>query len=297
MHETMMAVGDDERPDGEDTPMNEHTTPGGAHHSPAAGARLDARGRSGTLMRDGLPIAWRHTPAAPGVRGPGVMFLGGFMSDMTGTKAVALERWAVERGVAYTRFDYRGHGDSGGRFDDGTIGAWAGDAVAVLDAVTAGPQILVGSSMGGWMMVLAALRRPERVAGLVGIASAPDFTEDLIWNGIGEEVRGTLVREGRWYRPSAYFADPKPITLALIEDGREHLVLRASIPFTGPVRLLHGQEDRDVPWNTSLRLSAALTSADVWLTLVKDGDHRLSRDADIALLCRTVEELHETLAS
>lgn len=277
--------------------MNEHTAPGGAHHSPAGADRLDAHGRAGTLIRDGLPIAWRHTPARPGRRGPGVMFLGGFMSDMTGTKAVALERWAVERGIACTRFDYSGHGESGGRFDDGTIGAWAGDAVAVLDAVAEGPQILVGSSMGGWMMLLAALRRPERVAGLVGIASAPDFTEDLIWDGIGEDIRAILRRDGRWYRPSAYFADPKPITLALIEEGRDHLLLRAPIPYDGPVRLLHGQEDRDVPWETSLRLSAALTSRDVRLTLVKDGDHRLSRDGDIALLCRTVAGLHENLTA
>lgn len=283
--------------------MNDSTAPGGAHHSPA-GSNLQAAeglqaakggGSAGTLIRDGVTIAWHHTPAAPGQRGPGVMFLGGFMSDMTGTKAVALERWAAGRGIAYTRFDYRGHGQSGGLFEEGTIGAWADDAVAVLDAVTTGPQILVGSSMGGWMMLLAALRRPRRVAGLVGIASAPDFTEDLIWNGIGPEIRAVLQRDGRWYRASAYFAEPKPITLALVEEGRKHLLLRGPVAFDGPVRLLHGQEDRDVPWETSLRLSAALTGRDVRLTLVKDGDHRLSRDQDIALMCRTVAEVHAAL--
>ncbi|MGQ9370935.1 alpha/beta hydrolase family protein [Azospirillum sp. ST 5-10] len=247
---------------------------GGAHHS---------------LSRGDATIAYRHTPG----RSPGVMFLGGFMSDMTGTKARALEAWAVARGLAFTRFDYRGHGASSGRFEDGTVGAWADDAVAVLDAATRGPQVLVGSSMGGWMMLLAARRRPQRVAGLVGIASAPDFTEDLIWGRLDAATREVILREGRWFRPSQYFGEPKPVTRALIEEGRDHLLLRGPIPFAGPVRLLHGLRDEDVPWQTSVRLAEALTTADVRLTLVKDGDHRLSRDADLALIAATVGELTE----
>lgn len=266
--------------------MNEHApVPAGGHNSLSHGAAT---------------IAYRHTPAPGPAQGetgrPGVMFCGGFMSDMTGTKALALEAWAVERGLSYTRFDYQGHGASSGRFADGTIGLWAGDALAVLDQVTRGPQILVGSSMGGWMALLAARARPDRVAALVGVASAPDFTEDLIWGGLDAAARAALLRDGAWYRPSQYFADPKPVTLALIEEGRRHLVLRDPIPFAGPVRLLHGMADADVPWRTSLRLAEALTATDVRLTLVKDGDHRLSRPEDIALLCRTVAEVAAGLA-
>jgi len=254
-------------------------------------------GRHNSLTRGEVTIAYRHTPASAPGDSPGVMFCGGFMSDMTGTKAVALEAWAAMRGLAYTRFDYQGHGASGGRFEEGTVGAWAEDALAVLDAVTQGPQILVGSSMGGWIALLAALRRPERVAALVGVAPAPDFTEDLIWDALGAEARAALLRDGAWYRPSQYFDDPKPVTLTLIEEGRRHLLLRGPIAFSGPVRLLHGMMDADVPWQTSLRLADALTATDVRVTLVKDGDHRLSRDADIALLCRTVGEVADELAS
>ncbi|WP_029010620.1 alpha/beta hydrolase [Azospirillum halopraeferens] len=248
----------------------------GAHHS---------------LRRGAATIAYRHTPGRPGDGRPGVMFLGGFMSDMTGTKARALEARAVAEGIAFTRFDYGGHGASSGRFEDGTIGAWLDDALAVLDAVPRGPQVLVGSSMGGWMMLLVARQRPERVAGLVGIASAPDFTEDLIWARLDEATRATILREGRWHRPSAYFDTPKPVTRTLIEEGRNHLLLRAPVPFAGPVRLLHGMRDEDVPWQTSVRLAEALTTADVRLTLVKDGDHRLSRDSDLDLIARAVGEL------
>ncbi|MBP2301946.1 alpha/beta hydrolase family protein [Azospirillum picis] len=258
---------------------------GGAHHS---------------LTRGAATIAYCHTPAGPAGQGlPGVMFLGGFMSDMTGGKATALERWAVAQGLSFTRFDYQGHGASSGRFADGTIGLWADDALAVLDQVTSGPQILVGSSMGGWMMLLTALRRPERVAGLVGIAPAPDFTEELMWDIFDEGVRRQILEDGVWNRPSDYGPEPQPITRALIEDGRSHLLLRnpgggpsgASIAFDGPVRLLHGQRDPDVPWQLSLRIAEALTGDDVSVTLVKDGDHRLSRPQDLDLLCRTVGAL------
>lgn len=225
------------------------------------------------------------------------MFLSGFMSDMTGTKAVALEEWAVGQGLAYTRFDYQGHGASSGRFADGTIGLWADDALAVLDAVTSGPQILVGSSMGGWMMLLTALRRPERVAGLVGIAPAPDFTDDLMWDLFDEDIRRAIREEGVWLRPSEYGPEPQPITRALIEDGRNHLLLRGPIGVTAPVRVLHGMRDPDVPWQRSLTLAEKLATDDVRLTFVKDGDHRLSRPQDIALLCRTVADLVAELAA
>lgn len=254
---------------------------GGAHHS---------------LTRGAATIAYHHTPAGDAGRGrPGVLFLGGFMSDMTGTKATALEAWAVARGLAFTRFDYQGHGASSGRFADGTIGLWAEDALAVLDQVTSGPQILVGSSMGGWTMLLTALRRPGRVAGLVGLAPAPDFTEDLMWDLFEEDVRREILEAGVWNRPSDYGPEPQPITRALIEDGRNHLLLRGPIAFSGPVRLLHGQRDPDVPWQVSLTLAGALASDDVRVTLVKDGDHRLSRPQDIALLCRTVGDLVDEL--
>lgn len=255
---------------------------GGAHHS---------------LARGTATIAYRHTPAAdPESRTPGVLFLGGFMSDMTGTKATALEDWAVSRGLGFTRFDYQGHGASSGRFADGTIGLWADDALAVLDRVTIGPQILVGSSMGGWMMLLTALRRPDRVAALVGIAPAPDFTEDLMWDLFDAETRRAIMETGVWLRPSEYGPEPQPITRALIEEGRDHLLLRGPLAIDRPVRLLHGMADPDVPWEVSLKLSAALTTDDVRVTLVRDGDHRLSRDQDIALLCRTVGDLVDDLA-
>jgi pimeloyl-ACP methyl ester carboxylesterase len=239
-----------------------------------------------TLTRDGATIAFRRTPG----RGPGVVFLGGYRSDMTGSKALALEAHCREAGRAFVRFDYQGHGASGGRFEDGTIGSWTEDALAVIDAATEGPQVLVGSSMGGWIMLLAALARPGRVAGLVGIAAAPDFTEDLVWDALGPEARGRMLADGRIEEPSAY-GDPYVYTRALVEDGRRRLLLRAPIPLACPVRLLHGMRDPDVPWETSLRLAGRLQAEDVRTTLVKDGDHRLSRPQDLALLLATVEEV------
>jgi pimeloyl-ACP methyl ester carboxylesterase len=232
-------------------------------------------------------IAFHQSPGSL----PGVIFLGGFQSDMTGTKALALETWAAARGRTMTRFDYQGHGASSGDFTDGTIGKWANDALAVLDQVTRGPQVLVGSSMGGWIMLLVALARPERVAGLVGIAPAPDFTEDLIWDRLEPADRATLVETGRVLLPSEYSEQPYPITWSLIEEARSHLLLRGSIGWRGPVRLIHGMNDPDVPWETSLRLAERLESNDVRVTLVKDGDHRLARAQDIELICRAVGEL------
>ena len=243
---------------------------------------------AGNLTReDGVTIAYRRTPG----RAPGVVFLGGFRSDMSGTKALALEAHCRAAGRAYVRLDYRGHGESGGRFEDGTIGLWAGDAVAVLDAATEGPQILVGSSMGGWIMLLAALARPDRVAGLVGIAAAPDFTEDLIWARCPQAQRDAITREGVYMQPSEYDPNGYPITRGLIEDGRKHLLLRAPIGLDCPVRLLHGMQDPDVPWQTALRIAERLNSGDVTVTLIKDGAHRLSRAQDIARICAAVDGL------
>ena len=213
------------------------------------------------------------------------------MSDMTGSKALAIEDHARRQGRACLRFDYQGHGASSGAFADGTIGLWAGDAIAAFDALTEGPQVLVGSSMGGWIMLLLALARPERVAGLLGIAPAPDFTEDLMWQSFDAEARATLERDGLLRQPSDYGEEPYIITRALIEDGRDHLLLRAPIPLTCPVRLIHGMADKDVPWQTSVRLSEALASEDVEIQLVKAGGHRLSEPDDLARLTQTLDEL------
>jgi pimeloyl-ACP methyl ester carboxylesterase len=234
---------------------------------------------------DGATIAYhRHEGKTPGV-----MFLGGFMSDMTGLKATSLEDHCRARGRAFVRFDYLGHGQSSGAFADGTIGRWAQDAVCVLDELTDGPQLLVGSSMGGWIMLLAALARPDRVAGLVGIAAAPDFTETLIWHRMSADARAALQRDGVWHEPSRYSATPYAITRTLIEDGRKHLLLEQPIAVHCPVTLVHGMEDRDVPWQHAMLIAERLLSRHVAVTLVKDGDHRLSRPEDIARLCRIVD--------
>jgi pimeloyl-ACP methyl ester carboxylesterase len=235
----------------------------------------------------GVSIAYHSTPG----KSPGVMFCGGFMSDMTGSKALALEAFCRGRGQAFTRFDYAGHGQSSGRFEDGTIGDWTDDALAVLDGLTSGPQVIVGSSMGGWIALNLALARPDRVAALVGIAAAPDFTEDLMWHDFPSEAQMLLETEGVIYEPSEYSEKPYPITMKLIQEGRKHLLLRNDIAFDKPVRLLHGMLDPDVPWKRSLLLAEKLQAQDVRVILVKDGDHRLSRDQDLDLLTKTVDEL------
>ncbi len=239
---------------------------------------------------DGAAIAY-HVLAG---KKPGIVFLTGFMSDMTGGKALALESWCRKTDRAFLRFDYTGHGASSGAFADGTIGAWAEDAVFALDKLTQGPQVLVGSSMGGWIMLLAALARPERVAGLLGIAAAPDFTEDLMDGELTQEQRETMEREGRVEIPTDY-DDPYVITKALIEDGRNNLLLRSPIALTCPVRLIQGMKDTDVPWKTALAIQDRLTGGDVEVTLVKDGDHRLSEPEDLARLTRTLEGLLEKI--
>ncbi|MEL6322784.1 MAG: alpha/beta hydrolase [Pseudomonadota bacterium] len=214
---------------------------------------------------------------------PGLIWLSGFKSDMQGTKVVALEAWAEREGLSFLAFDYSGHGQSGGDFADGTISTWRDDSLAAIDALTEGPQVLVGSSMGGWMALLAALARPERVAGLVLIAPAPDFTQKLMWPEFSPEAQREIMEAGVHLRPSEY-GDPYPITRDLIEDGRQWQLLGAPIPFKGPVRILQGMVDPDVPWTHAQQLVDAITSDDLVFTLIKDGDHRLSREVDIARL-------------
>jgi pimeloyl-ACP methyl ester carboxylesterase len=216
--------------------------------------------------------------------GPTIVFLPGYMSDMEGSKALALADWAAREDRAMLRLDYSGCGASEGVFADGTLAVWRDDVLDLIDGLTQGPVLLVGSSMGGWLMLLVALARPDRVAGLVGIAAAPDFTE---W-GFSTEDKQRLIREGRIEEPSAYSDQPYLTTRAFWESGQANLLLDSPIAITAPVHLLQGQQDPDVPWQTALRFAEAIDSADVQLTLIKDGDHRLSRPGDIALLIAIV---------
>jgi pimeloyl-ACP methyl ester carboxylesterase len=241
-----------------------------------------------TLTRqDGATIAYHRLAGS----GPGIVFLGGFRSDMTGTKARYLEDYCRRRGQAYLRFDHFGHGASSGDAALGTIGRWSDDAIAVLDSLTEGPQVLVGSSMGGWIMLLAALARPSRVHGLVGIAAAPDFTEDLVLPRLDPAQHRQLRDTGRVTLPSEYDSAGYTYRLNLFEEGKRHLVMRRVIALECPVRLLHGMSDASIPWQTSLSLAKRLASCDVAVTLIKDGDHRLSREADLERLGRTLDEL------
>lgn len=227
----------------------------------------------------------------------GVVFLGGFRSNMRGTKALWLEEWARSRGMAFLRFDYSGHGESSGDFEEGSIGDWADEAAQALDQLTSGAQVLVGSSMGGWISLLLARRIPNRVAGLVGIAAAPDFTEDSLWSGVSDEQRLELERNGRIQLPSAYSDQPYPITLRLIQEGRRHLILREPLRLGCPVRLLQGTADEDVDRSVALRLLDHLDAPDVRLTLVKGADHRFSGPAELELIGRTIDELLGALQS
>ncbi len=236
---------------------------------------------------DGATIAYRRRSG----KGPGVVFLGGFRSDMNGTKAQVLDAFCAGRGQAFLRFDYFAHGASSGNFDDATIGRWKADALAVLDQQTKGPQILIGSSIGGWIMLLAALARPERVRALIGIAPAPDATEDLMWASLSADQREAMQRDGSVTLPSGYDPAGYSYSWRLIEEGRKHLVMRQTIPLTCPVRLLHGMKDDAVPWQTSLALSDKLQSDDVAVTLIKDGDHRLSRVEDLERLKAAVADV------
>jgi pimeloyl-ACP methyl ester carboxylesterase len=237
---------------------------------------------------------------------PGLFWLSGYKSDMKGTKAEAVAQWAAGRGRACVRFDYSGHGESSGRFTDGTIGRWLADSLAVFEVCCQGPQILVGSSMGAWLALLLvrALRQrsaagspalaqqgePATVGGLVLVAPAIDFTEELMWKRFTPQIKRELAEQGVWQRPSAYSPEPYPVTRQLIEEGRNHLLLGAMIETGCPVRILQGVEDPDVPWQHAIALTSRLACDDVVLTLVKDGDHRLSRPEDIERLLGAVAE-------
>lgn len=242
---------------------------------------------SGFLERgDGERLAWRKVDG----RGPTVVWLGGFRSDMAGTKAQVLADWAQARGRAYVRFDYFGHGESSGDFAQGTITRWREDALAVVDALAPGPVVLVGSSMGGWISCLVAAAIPERVEAMVLIAPAPDFTEKLMAPEISEKDRQTLQETGVFLRKSDY-GDPYPITKTLLEDGARWSILDNDVPIDAPVRILQGGADPDVPWRHALALAQAIKSQDLVFTLIKDGDHRLSRPQDLARLTAALDEL------
>ena len=234
----------------------------------------------------GRHIAFHVTQGA----GPGVVFLGGFKSDMTGSKAVHLQSWADATGRAFLRLDYSGHGASGGAFEDGCIGDWAADAMAVIEAVTTGPQVVVGSSMGGWIALLVARAMPERVAGLVGIAAAPDFT-NAIWDAASAEARSILMETGRVEQPSEYAAEPYVITRKLIMDGRKQQVLTTPLDLPFPVRLLQGSNDTDVPVAMAVRLLEHARCPDMQLKVVKGADHRFSTAACLAMIVAAVEEV------
>jgi len=231
---------------------------------------------------------------------PGLLWLGGFKSDMRGTKAEALDQWAQAQGRAYTRFDYSGHGESGGAFADGTIGRWLEESIAVFTTCCNGPQVVVGSSMGGWLalLLLRVLRQREKagapgqasVAGLVLIAPAVDFTEELMWKRFPPAVKSEIEQKGFWQRPSDYSEEPYLITRRLIVEARDHLMFGDLIETGCPVRILQGVQDEDVPWNHAVELVSRVARDDVVLTLVKDGDHRLSRPEDIERLLAAVAE-------
>ena len=223
--------------------------------------------------------------------GPGLVWLGGFRSDMLGTKAGFLDGWTREAGRAYLRFDYAGHGESDGRFEDGAISDWLEDATAAFDALTDGPQILVGSSMGGWIATLLALARPERIAAMVFIAPAPDFTEKLMWPSFTSAQRQTLIDQGRLELPSDYSDEPEIITKKLIEDGRRRLVMTGDVPLFCPVRILQGMKDDAVPYTHALAFAEQIASDDVEILLTKNGDHRLSGTADLSRLARVLDRL------
>jgi pimeloyl-ACP methyl ester carboxylesterase len=231
-------------------------------------------------------LAYQRLPG----RGPGVVFLGGYASDMTGSKASFLAECCKSNNRAFLRFDYSGHGQSEGDFKNGTIGAWFQDSLAVFDQLTEGPQIVVGSSMGGWLGLMLCMQRPERIKAFIGVAAAPDFTETLMWEMFSDKQREQLRRDGVIYDENAPPEERAPITLRLIEEARQHLMLTAPIPLDCPVRLLQGMQDRDVPWTYASHIADAITGENIRVTLIKDGNHRLSREQDLALLWQAVEE-------
>lgn len=239
------------------------------------------------LEAGGCHLAYRHRTG----RGPTLVFLPGYMSDMEGGKASALDAWAADQGRGFLRFDYAGCGISSGAFEEQPLARWRDDVLAMLDSVVEGPAVLVGSSMGGWLMLLAALARPSQVKALVGIAAAPDFTA---W-GFSEEQKLTILSEGRLVEDSPYGDTPYVTSRAFWESGESLRLMHAPIEIDCPVRLIHGQKDEDVPWTWSIEIARQLRSADVQTLLVKDGDHRLSREFDLDLLTGTVAALMERL--
>ncbi len=244
-----------------------------------------------TAQLNGHRIAYRHDEpigSSTNPDQPNLLFLPGFFSDMTGSKASFLAARCIASGRRLTRFDYSGHGQSSGKFADGCIGDWLNDTIAVVDSLTTGKLIVVGSSMGGWIMLLLALARPERVAGLVGIAAAPDFTQDLVWDMLTPAQKQEMQTNGAIYEPSDY-GDPLPYTLKLVEEGRKHLLLRGPIPITCPVHLIQGKQDKDVPWQVAEKCAARLQSKDVRITYIEDGEHRLSRESDLEVLWNAVQ--------
>ncbi len=235
----------------------------------------------------GATIACHHRSGAD----PGVLFCPGFRSDMGGTKALALDAWCRQQGRQYTRFDYGGHGESSGSFDDGTLGAWRDDALAVLDQVCEGTQVIVGSSMGAWIMLLLALARPARIHGLLGVAAAPDFTRYMQDQRLTTAQSEQLEREGFCELENRYGDSPQTVQRHLLEEAEQHLLLHQPLPIRAPTRLIHGTADPDIPWQTSLKLMERLQSDDVELQLVKDGEHRLSEPADLARMLETLGRL------
>ena len=239
------------------------------------------------ISPQGRRLAYRYTAPRTGLT---FVWLSGFKSDMSGSKVTVLEAWAKQDGHGFLAFDYSGHGLSGGAFEDGTISAWREDALATIEGLTDGPLVLVGSSMGGWMALLSALALKDRVAAMVLIAPAPDFTQKLMWPEFSAAQQAEIMAQGLTLRPSDY-GDPYPITRALIEDGKTWTLLDAPIKLDIPIRILQGKQDPDVPWEHAFKLVEALQSEDLVFTLIKDGDHRLSRDQDIARLVATCGDL------
>lgn len=243
----------------------------------------------------GWRIARRLRPAVgEGAKAPGLVWLGGFASDMRGTKALYLDEWAKARGRAFLRFDYSGHGESPGRFEDGCVGDWLEQSLAVFERSTQGPQIVIGTSMGGWIALLLARRLAERgeaarLFGLILLAPAVDFTEALLWKGLDPATRREIMEKGVWRRASQYSAEPTPITRRLIEDGRRRLLLGGAVRAHARVHILQGMADPDVPWRHALTLVEHLNADPVTLTFIADGDHRLSREQDLAQLAAAVE--------
>jgi len=242
---------------------------------------------SGHLEAGGERLAWRRTSG----RGPTLLWLGGFRSEMSGTKAEALATWADVNGRDFLRFDYSGHGVSSGDFERGTISRWRADALAVLDSLTEGPVVLVGSSMGGWLACLAAMARLERVAGLLLIAPAADFVGRLLAPSLPEDALDAIKREGVWRRPSPYDPAGDPITRQFLEDGERWSILPGPLDIETPTRILQGADDLDLPWRHALELATAFRGKDVVFSLIKDGDHRLSRPQDLTRLCAFAAEL------